>query len=44
MDPIELVFDDPSEGLQRITGWLQPPQGRHRELHEIEFGFRESAP
>jgi hypothetical protein len=44
MDPIELVFDDPSEGLQRITGWLQPPQRRHRDLHEIEFGFRESAP
>lgn len=43
LDPIELVFDDPCAGLQRITGWLEPPHLRHRDLHEIEFGFREAA-
>jgi hypothetical protein len=42
MDPIELIFGDPGSGLQRIIGWLEPPHARHRELHEIEFGFRES--
>src|SRR4051794_26530455 len=29
MDPIELVFDEPGGRLQRITGWIQPPQVRH---------------
>lgn len=42
MAPIELVFDDPDEGLQRIIGWLQPPQRRrHGDLYQTEFGFRE---
>jgi hypothetical protein len=44
MDPIELVFDGPGEGLQRIIGWLEPPHQRHGNLHKIEFGLRESAP
>lgn len=44
MDPIELVFADPEAGLQRLIGWLQPPRRRHGDLHETEFGFRESAP
>lgn len=44
MDPIELVVDDPDRGLQRIIGWLQPPQRRHRDLHEIEFDLRELEP
>src|SRR4051794_25774986 len=26
MQPIEIVFDDPRLGVQRITGWIQPPQ------------------
>jgi hypothetical protein len=44
MDPIELVFDSPGEGLQRIIGWLEPPHPRYGNLHKIEFGLRESAP
>jgi hypothetical protein len=44
MEPVELVFDDPRLGLQRIVGWVQPPQLRHGELHEIEFDLREPAP
>jgi hypothetical protein len=44
MEPVELVFDDPRLGLQRIFGWVQPPRLRHGELHEIEFDVRESAP
>jgi hypothetical protein len=42
--PIELVFDDPRLGLQRIIGWIEPPQRRHGDLHEIEFRLREPAP
>jgi hypothetical protein len=41
MDPIELVFDDPGGRLQRITAWIEPPQVRHGQLREIEFGLRE---
>jgi hypothetical protein len=41
MEPIEIVFDDPDGGLQRIVGWVQPPQRRHGELHEIEFDLHE---
>jgi hypothetical protein len=41
MDPIELVFDVPGGRLQRITGWIEPPQVRHGRLREIEFGLRE---
>ena len=41
MAPIELVFDDPGLGLQRIVGWVQSPQRRHGDLCEIEFDLRE---
>jgi hypothetical protein len=44
MDPIEIVFDDPRLGLQRISGWIQPPQRRNSDLHDIQFGLREPAP
>jgi hypothetical protein len=44
MDPIEVVVDVPDRGLQRIVGWLRPPQRRHGELHEIEFDLRELEP
>ena len=44
MEPIDIVFDDPRLGLQRITGWIQPPQRRAGDLYEIEFGLREPAP
>jgi hypothetical protein len=44
MQPIEIVFDDPCLGLQRIVGWIQPPQLRRGDLHDIEFGLREPAP
>jgi hypothetical protein len=27
--------------LQRIVGWVQPPQRRHGNLHEIEFDLHE---
>jgi len=40
MQPIEIVFDDPLRGLQRIAGWVQPPQRRNGDLHEIQFGLR----
>jgi hypothetical protein len=43
MDPIEVVFDDPDVGLQRIIGWIQPPQRRNGDLHDIRFGLREQA-
>jgi len=43
MQPIEVVFDDPHLGRQRIIGWIQPPQVRHGALHDIEFGLREPA-
>jgi hypothetical protein len=41
MDPVELVFDDPRLGRQRIIGWLDPPRLRCGELREIEFGLRQ---
>ncbi len=41
MEPVEIVFDDPDRGLQRIVGWVQPPQRRHGNLHEIEFDLHE---
>jgi hypothetical protein len=41
MDPIDIVFDDPRRGLQRITGWVQPPQRHNGDLHDIPFGLRE---
>ncbi len=44
MKPIEIVFDDPSHGLQRITGSIQPPQRRSGDVHDIQFVLRETAP
>ncbi len=44
MQPVELVFDDPRHGRQRIVGSVQPPQMRRGELYEIEFGLRAPAP
>ena len=44
MAPIELVFVDPDGSLQRLSGWLQPPQQRHGDLRDIEFVVRESVP
>jgi hypothetical protein len=41
MEPIEIVFDDPLRGLQRITGRVQPPQRRNRDLLDVQFGLRE---
>jgi hypothetical protein len=43
MEPIEIVFDDPLRGLQRIVGALQPPQQRNGDLHDIRFGLRQAA-
>lgn len=41
MEPIEIVFDDPLRGLQRIAGSLQPPQRRTGvNLRDIQFGLR----
>jgi len=44
MPPVEIVFDDPHRGRQRIVGRVQPPQARHRELYEIHFDLRAVAP
>lgn len=44
MKPIEIVFDDPLRGLQRIAGCVQPPQRRSGDLHDITFVLRETAP
>ncbi len=44
MQPVELVFDDPRHGRQRIVGSVQPPQMRRGELYEIEFALRAPAP
>jgi len=44
MQPIEIVFDDPLRGLQRISGSVQPPQRRGGDLHDIQFVLRETAP
>ena len=41
MQPIEIVFDDPLRGLQRIAGSVQPPQRRNGvDLRDIAFGLR----
>ena len=44
MAPIRIVFDDPRLGRQQIRGWIQPPQRRNGDLHDIRFGLREPAP
>jgi hypothetical protein len=41
MAPIEIVFDDPLQGLQRIAGSIQPPQRRNGlHLRDVQFGLR----
>jgi hypothetical protein len=41
MAPIEIVFDDPLRGLQRIAGSVQPPQRRTGiDLRDVQFGLR----
>ena len=40
-DPIEFVVGDFRGERRRIVGWLQPPQVRHGQLRDIEFGLRE---
>lgn len=40
MAPIEIVFDDPFRGLQRIAGSVQPPQRRNGvDLRDVQFGL-----
>jgi len=41
MEAIELVADHTDMGDLRIVGHVQPPQRRHGEMYEIEFGLRE---
>lgn len=41
IEPIELVVDNPRGGRERITGRLRPPHGRHGQLRDIAFGFRQ---
>jgi hypothetical protein len=41
MEAIELVADHVEMGDLRIVGHVQPPQRRHGEMYEIEFGLRE---
>ncbi len=41
MAPIEIVFDDPLWGLQRIAGSVEPPQRRNGvDLCDVPFGPR----
>jgi hypothetical protein len=42
MQQVEIVTADPSLGCERIIGSVQPPQLRHGDLHDIEFGLRET--
>jgi hypothetical protein len=44
MQPIEVVIEDPHRGHERIVGRLEPPQVRHGDLCDIEFGVREELP
>lgn len=41
IDPIEVVVDDPCGEQERMIGGLRPPQRRHGQLREIEFGLHE---
>ena len=42
IDLIELVIDDPGGEHERIVGGLRPPQRRHGQVREIEFGLRKA--
>ena len=44
IDPIEVVVDDPHGECRRNVGWVQPPQVRHGQVRDIEFGLRELEP
>jgi hypothetical protein len=39
IDPIELVVEDRCGEHQRMTGRLQPPQARHGQLRDVDFGL-----
>lgn len=41
--PIEVVVDDPWGQQERMSGDLRPPQRRHVQLREMDFGLRELA-
>jgi hypothetical protein len=41
IEPIVIVIDDPRRGRERIVGRIVPPQVRHGDLHDVEFGLRE---
>jgi len=41
LETIELVLDHPHREHERIVGRLQPPQLRHGQLRDIDFGLRE---
>jgi hypothetical protein len=43
IEPIELVFDDPHRGLQRIVAQIQSPQTHRSDVHDVTFDLRESA-
>jgi hypothetical protein len=43
IEPIELVVDDPHRGRQRIVARVLPPQVRHGDLCDAEFGEIEFA-
>jgi len=44
IEPIELVFEDPDRGLQRIVAQIAPPELRRGDLHKITFDLREPTP
>jgi hypothetical protein len=44
IEPIVIVVDDPGHDRERIVGRIVPPQVRHGDLRDVEFGLREVAP
>jgi len=44
IDPIVLVGDEAGLEYPAIIGCLQPPQIRHGQLRDVEFGVRELVP
>jgi hypothetical protein len=43
IDPIELVVEDRTGDPVRLVGRLEPPQVRHGQIHDIEFGLCDQA-
>lgn len=41
--PIVIVVDNPCGEHERLIGVLRPPQRRHGQIRELEFGLRELA-